>query len=196
SSSSNVSSNTVLKNYKGIEIRNSDNILIHRNTVYNNVKTGIRIDNSNKCILSENSISFQESEGIIVLASFMNNISYNSISYNDGYGISFGYRSSNNLIFINDFVRNNPTGRSQAIDDGSFNIFENNFWDDWDSPDENRDGIVDDPYLLDGLAKNRDAYPRASQTGVTWIGINTFFSIIFLGLILYLIFILLRKQKR
>lgn len=62
---------------------------------------------------------------------------------------------------MNNFLRNNADGSSQAFDNGTHNTFKFNFWDDWRGPENNADGIVDIPYLIDGNAGSYDFYPNA-----------------------------------
>ena len=33
------------------------------------------------------------------------------------------------------------------------------YWDDWNSPDDDDDGVVDNPYTITGSANNQDIYP-------------------------------------
>ena len=60
----------------------------------------------------------------------------------------------------NNFINNNQ-GAIQAWDDGQFNNFSSNFWDDWTMPDSNQDGVVDEPYSIAENAKNQDVIPQA-----------------------------------
>ena len=56
-------------------------------------------------------------------------------------------------------------GTSQGYDNGSDNIYINNFWNEWTAPDSEPNGIVDLPYSLDGLIGNADDFPLASPSG-------------------------------
>ena len=68
--------------------------------------------------------------------------------------------SGANYIYTNNFIVDDE-GRPPTYDDGSSNIFCYNFWSDWTGPDENNDGYVDNPYLIDGYANNQDSYPSS-----------------------------------
>ncbi|MHA1947635.1 MAG: hypothetical protein ACW97W_16145, partial [Candidatus Hodarchaeales archaeon] len=46
-------------------------------------------------------------------------------------------------------------------DQGQKNVFAFNYWDEWTSPDADDDGIVDNPYFINGSSKNKDLYPQA-----------------------------------
>jgi parallel beta-helix repeat protein len=108
---------------------------------------------------------------ICTLASDENLIEANMFQANRLYGLTFHSwnrelntesSSNNNVIRYNDFHENNG-GDVQAKDDGINNTFHFNYWNDWTSPDGNGDGIVDNPYSLDGWASNTDSSPWVSQ---------------------------------
>jgi parallel beta-helix repeat protein len=115
----------------GVELWETNNSIISRNRIEGN-KLGIRLGYS----------------------------SYNKIYENEikdcSYGIYLG-DSSNNTIFHNDFINNNI----QVDGINSLNLWDDgrsgNYWSDYEGPDENRDGIGDKPYIIDG--RNRDNYP-------------------------------------
>ncbi|MHA2247163.1 MAG: right-handed parallel beta-helix repeat-containing protein [Candidatus Hodarchaeales archaeon] len=107
--------------------------------------------------------------GLFVAYSSCLNIQNNEISNNSQYGIYITSNSKNNTIILNNFTDNkwHPApffaGTSQAFDDGSNNTFENNYWSEWTSPDDNFDGIIDNPYLIDGSSNSKDLYPLGSH---------------------------------
>ncbi|MHA2296655.1 MAG: NosD domain-containing protein [Candidatus Hodarchaeales archaeon] len=121
----------------------ANNTVISGNTVYNN-RLGFRFNELSYSIISGN-----------------------NFTNNDGYAIDFtgdyGYVSHDNSIEGNIFTNNNVDGSYQANDDGSKNTFIYNYWDDWTAPDSNYDGYVDDPYIIDGIAGNKDLYPLVNQ---------------------------------
>lgn len=88
----------------------------------------------------------------------------NSLISNGDFGIRIKEFSDNNLFKWNNLIGNNDNQSSQALDDGSENVFINNFWDDWNSSDSNNDGFFDTPYPIDGAAKNSDPYPLKKAT--------------------------------
>ncbi|MHA1170415.1 MAG: right-handed parallel beta-helix repeat-containing protein [Candidatus Hodarchaeales archaeon] len=130
--------------------------------------------------------------GINIYASDNNTVSYNSVSGNDGYGIAI-INSHNNTIYYNNFISNHD-GDVQAFDSEytpmSFRVcssinniqeensntqrfqqnsnFSHNYWNDWTSPDENNDGIVDIPYVIDGFyISSEDRYPLVNPVILT-----------------------------
>ncbi len=107
----------------------------------------------------------------------------NTFWYNKEYGLYIGEGSHSNHIYANSFVGNNGAGEQfneshvQACDDGYDNLWNasypkgGNYWSDWIEPDEyggpgqeidGRDGIVDEPYTIDGNAT--DNYPLVYPT--------------------------------
>ena len=97
-------------------------------------------------------------------------LSYNGI-YNSGrFGLVLGENAQNTNVTLNDFSFNlrkfkNPTA-SQSIDNGTNNLFNKNFWNDWVTPDNNGDNYVDYPYQINGTAANQDPLPRALRPTV------------------------------
>jgi len=120
----------------GILVSFSQNISIENNIIANNSYYGIVLRNSGNCTISGN-----------------------SIVKNGPWGITLSVDSSDNNILWNDFIGNHG---SQALDHGARNLFSCNYWDDWESPDENSDGIVDQVYFIDGDSHNFDARPLTS----------------------------------
>jgi len=88
---------------------------------------------------------------------------------------SFGvwiYEGTDNTIWNNTFVRNNgatDTYNSAHVQASTTagnhwnNSNRGNFWNDWQTPDVNYDGIVDLPYVLVGYPGVQDNHPLVSQ---------------------------------
>jgi hypothetical protein len=97
-----------------------------------------------------------------------NLIAWNVISNFPGWGIDIWNGANNNIIQYNGLHGNNylNPSQSQASDIGLNNSFVNNFWDDWVSPDTDQDGVVDNPYTIDGSAQNTDPFPLVSLNSV------------------------------
>jgi len=144
-----------------------DNICLRNNLSFN-YQYGMLASESDNNTFEDNAFGFNDGPGIRFESSDNNTLVENTCSYND-YGIDLA-ESSNNTICNNTFRNNNGAGdiyspaHVQASDDRSSNWWNStdgygNYWSDWTSPDSNMDGIVDDPYLLDGSAGAKDYYP-------------------------------------
>ena len=146
-----------------IRITNSSANFQITNCILNGEGEGIGItftNVSNGCIL-ENiiynnsiSISFQ-------LSSKRNIISKNQISNFTDVGIRLEEGSEFNIVKMND-VHQNSGSNSHAIDNGFYNSFAFNFWNDWVNPDSNNNGIVDTPFSIEGTSYNNDSYPLST----------------------------------
>lgn len=159
-----IDNNTITENTgAGIQLNDqAPNTSIVNNLVAHNYWWGVAT-HSNNTVFINNTISYHPYEGINLLSS-NNYLSNNLISYQEGHGILIGditrkeIVQQNNILIRNKFLDNNPDGTSQAYDTGS-NNFSHNFWDDWTAPDDNADGIVDNPYRIDGPLNNYDYFP-------------------------------------
>ncbi|MFX0207509.1 MAG: nitrous oxide reductase family maturation protein NosD [Candidatus Hodarchaeota archaeon] len=92
-------------------------------------------------------------------------ISGNVFQYNEREGVFLESQSEYFTITINSFIGNN-IGGCQASDDGSNNVFMYNYWNDWTSPDDNADSIVDEAYSISGFSNNQDLSPLTSPTAL------------------------------
>ncbi len=92
-----------------------------------------------------------------------NKIYENIIRDSTYYGLKFKDSTSDNLVYRNDFVRNNLEGTSQAYDDGESNLFyhpkllEGNYW----------LGHKRGKYLIDGLAGSSDPFTHSGPVIMT-----------------------------
>jgi parallel beta-helix repeat protein len=131
---------TIKNNWNGIATWTSD-LTILRNTIEDNFE-GITV--------------FAGSE----MQSTNIEIKYNTIKDNEYYGVNFYSYSHDNVVHHNNFENNNPTGTSQAKDDGTSNIWydvtvnEGNFW---------SDHSTSSPYSIDGTASAVDPYPLVTS---------------------------------
>jgi parallel beta-helix repeat protein len=121
-----------------------DNNSIISNTIYNCsnfAQTGGGIglhEGSDNNSITDNSIYNSPDNGITISDSSDNTISYNNIFNNTEYGLIFvSSGTENNTVTMNNFVDNNvgyPAYQSyfsQALDDGTLNIIDSNYWSDW-----------------------------------------------------------------
>ncbi len=134
---------------------------IVNNTIIENEEAGILVSDNSFIKINDNSISSNGWCGICFFEVLNSTVRNNTIFNNNlGYGATTGgialKDSSYNTIQWNDFISNiNYTCSSQAYDDrGSRNIYDHNYWNEWTSPDENLDGLVDTPYEI----STRDRY--------------------------------------
>ncbi|NHJ02826.1 MAG: hypothetical protein EAX86_11870 [Candidatus Heimdallarchaeota archaeon] len=128
------------------------------NVTYNSLLCtyrGIQLLNSNECLLRENIVNTSKNEGIILRSSSVNLISDNIIVNSTDPGKFIDSLSSNNIICFYAFL-SNPV---QGYDDGTNNSFYCNYWDDWIAIDNNNDGIIDSAYQIPGEAQNSYSFP-------------------------------------
>ncbi|MHA1451024.1 MAG: right-handed parallel beta-helix repeat-containing protein, partial [Candidatus Hodarchaeales archaeon] len=110
----------------------SHGCVIEGNNISGNSQDGISYYRSNDLVINNNSITDNNAHGIIVSRSLSCNITNNSITGNAKFGIIITSNSQSNNIKWNNFTDNNVGGISQARNDGPDNVFENNYWSDWD----------------------------------------------------------------
>ncbi|MFX1516139.1 MAG: right-handed parallel beta-helix repeat-containing protein [Promethearchaeota archaeon] len=160
-----ITSNSIFNSaYNAISIQAASDLNnIAHNTVEDSGSSGIRLESAFTNMLLNNTISNSGYDGIELLSSNYNDIFNNTILNSARYGISLIYGSDCNLIKWNDFINNNRH-KSQALDDVSLSdtTFNYNYWGEWTRPDTEPNGIVDNPYLIDGDANNKDPYPLTS----------------------------------
>jgi parallel beta-helix repeat protein len=140
--------NNLTQNAGGFDLRQQSNgNILTRNTYYNNTKYGLWCDES-----------------------LRNNITYNNFTLNKDYAINFTAKSKFNRVDHNNFVANHgatpvhSTSHVQVCDTNGTNIWntstEGNHWFDWTTPDTAPvDGIVDQPYIIDGANSPDDFKP-------------------------------------
>ncbi len=159
---------------------------IEKNHVHDNLKSGVYIYTyststpSDHNVVMWNNMSFNDGEGLYLSRSSYNDVHNNMFYNNSGYGITIYSSSNNNRVYENSFYFNHGSTDSysssavQASDYGSGNAwnisYEGNFWYDWQSPDSDGDGIVDNPYAIDGSANSRDELPLTTPTAVPEMG--------------------------
>jgi len=138
------------------------NNIIANNTFTRN-RNGIQLMSDNNCVI--NNTCKDNIIGILINVSWFNNVTINSIVNNSDFGLKCrdlnGY-CHNNLVYHNSFISNN-LGNTQASDNGPNNCWNfsrrGNYWSDQTGPDLNADGIVDNPYRINGTANARDFFP-------------------------------------
>jgi parallel beta-helix repeat protein len=138
------------------------------NQIFGNTCTGnwegIYLEGSSNNNIYDNIIQ-QNHRGISLVTISNNNEIYdNEILENTKYGAKI-MGCSNNNIYNNNFINNNGATTTynpanvQAYDNGGLGVnswdagstIGGNYWCDWTTPDNNGDGYVDFPYILDGV---------------------------------------------
>jgi parallel beta-helix repeat protein len=179
SSSRNTLANTNCSdNNVGVQLYLSDNNTLGNNDCSSNAYVGILLTSSSDNTLSSNTCS-NNACGIRLTSSSNNTIIWNQICNSTSYGV-YVDSGSNNRVWNNTFINNNGAGSTydsghvQAYDDRTNNWWNTsgtphgygNYWSDWTTPDANHDGIVDNPYVLDGSAVAKDNYPQTTKPQV------------------------------
>ncbi len=167
-----LSENTVVNNYgTGIDLEFSGNCTLMNNTVSNNVGDGIDLFICTNCILKTNFINNNTHHGINLVNSENLLVTNNTLTNNDQYAMFLSYTSVK--VFYNNFINNgNPEfyqstwANSQASDGHLGNLYFYNYWSEWITPDIDADGIVDNPYILDGSGEIQDNHPLVSPVSV------------------------------
>lgn len=160
----NVSTNLIANNKdSGIYFEDSSDLTIDGNTIKNNPFSGIYGGWSDDTTINRNIIENNLDQGIDLLDVTDGSITNNIIRDNELYGVKLG-GCDDCQVEQNDFFDNNPDGDSQVFDEGyqEKNEFSHNYWSDWLGPDRDDDGIVDDPYLIDGDNNNKDEDPETT----------------------------------
>ena len=183
-----VNNNIFNKNLVGIRLLYINNNIITNNTACGNRGEGIEIGYSSGNEVRSN-IANKNPEGIVLTHSNNNIITNNTASEND-IGIHL-YVSSGNEV-RNNFVNKNSNGivllssneniitknnivnnKNQAdIEDVTYtlykyNNFDRNYWSDYTGEDKSKDGIGDEPYVIDEA--NKDRYPYMNYSG--WLNV-------------------------
>jgi parallel beta-helix repeat protein len=145
------------------------NNITAENLELTNTSTGIALLGTNNSKIINNNCSNNEG-GIDLDKSCNNTIMNNIVSKNDRYGICVDF-STNNLIYLNNFISNAENVYSYGLAkfwnssekiNYSYNNSQHtnclgNYWDDYTGSDVVGDGIGDVPYIIDYL--NKDNYP-------------------------------------
>jgi len=149
--------------------------VISNNTCTNSRAWGIYMSSgSDNTVVENNTVSGSNGTGIAVAISNGCSIHDNLVMDSSGYAVALYFSTTGNRVWNNTFLFNNGAtdvwnaSRPQAYDGGtnSWNTSGTphgygNFWNDWTTPDMDHDGIVDNPYALNGTSAAYDYYPLA-----------------------------------
>jgi parallel beta-helix repeat protein len=174
SSNNTIRDNTCDMNEDGISLHSAINNTICNNTCSNNDYGIVLYQWSSNNTLINNTCVNNQYGMYLGLESNDNIISWNCVCNNANYGVVLAFVTTFNIhhnrIWGNTFYYNNGAGdvydpaHVQASDSGTCNSWNGtdgygNYWSDWTGPDADVNGVVDEPYLLDGSAGVKDYYP-------------------------------------
>jgi len=162
----------------GITLAHSDNITLKDSVIEGQNLKGIHLRENEEIRICSNTIKSNLGYGILIEDSNYNNITNNLIKDSSAYGIRVDEDSAHNHIYLNSFRYNNADRLfytekrpSQARDDNY--LLQNrwyseddlgNHWAPHTGTDENRDGIIDEPYEIEGDSIY-DNHPLSSLIG-------------------------------
>ncbi len=172
SSGNTLTDNTTSNNVSGIRLySSSDNNTLTGNTASNN-QIGIYLYSSSGNTLTDNTTSNNIYGIYLGYSSINNTLAINTANWNYNYGI-YLYYASNNKIYNNSFIDNTTQACVEGGGGNVFNLYKpigGNHWNDWTTPDSDRDGFVDSPYIFSG---GQDNLPLADQYGWLVVGPST-----------------------
>ena len=158
---------------RGIHLMENINVDIDHNNISENTGGGIGLFshyspswniNIIQNTISNNGDGGQYDGGIYLQdCSNCSIIKNNTISFNRPYGV-FLYRSSDNILYQNNFMNNTENAYNKKCSNTWNNSTEGNYWDDYTGADNNGDGIGDTQYNI-GVGYNYDHYPLMFQYG-------------------------------
>lgn len=156
----------------GLYASTSDGLMVVNNTCEHNLDHGIMLQWCDEGTYQQNNCSFNSEDGLHLSESQYNRITGNVFEGNLNYGVyvySYPPFTGGNTVCGNVFLWNNGGGK-QAYCSGSQDVWNSsaggNWWSDWQSPDDNSDGIVDLPYVLDGGYGIKDYLPLTGLTEI------------------------------
>ena len=170
STGSTITNNKCSANSLGIYLYSSkENTLLGNNCSGNSYK-GIELYSSSKSTVTSNNCSSNLMLGIELYSSNSNTITDNTCSWNSKYGIYVEIDCMKNHIYNNVVISNNGatlaynSSHIQAYDGNKTNYWNDtngkgNYWSDWTGPDNNKDGVVDSPYIINATFSAKDFFP-------------------------------------
>lgn len=154
----------------GLYTFSTSNSIFRANDIRSNGKRGIDIDTPRR------EINIQDRP----IPSENNTVYKNSIKNSEGYGIHISGYSFDNEIFLNAVTSNRleiqdhisaeqSQGFEKVPDDALSNHWNSkdglgNYWGEWTGVDDNRNGIIDSPYDIEG-GDSKDNFPLSSTIG-------------------------------
>ncbi|MFW9779359.1 MAG: nitrous oxide reductase family maturation protein NosD [Candidatus Heimdallarchaeota archaeon] len=133
--------------------------IFENNTIRKTTSKAIFLSNVQNSTITNNTVDHAGTEGVHIAGptSVFNSMRHNLIINSQLHGLRL--EGGNNLVQENTFIDNNKGNGKQAIQFSQGpNQITHNYWNDWTSPDTDNDGIVDNPYVLDGI-DGQDNFP-------------------------------------
>jgi parallel beta-helix repeat protein len=161
-----ITDNNIYNNSVGIGLRDSSSNIITNNYINSNTYCGIGLRNASNTILASN-VAKNNEYGIWL--SYCTNFTVAGNTLADNWGGIYLNNSDSNTIFHNNIINN--TCQSEIVNSTSIwdADFEGNYWNNHDGLDTDKDGIANNPYIID--ANNTDNYPLMgpfSDFTITW----------------------------
>jgi parallel beta-helix repeat protein len=159
--------------YIGVSLFECDQFLVSHTDCSGELEAGISVQSTDGGSILNSSLSWGR-VGLLTTTVTNLRVVGNLFYNNSEQAVYLGASSSSNQLYNNTFAYNNGALDNssgsflQAYDGGSSNTWydsinsRGNYWNDWISPDATGDGIVDDPYVIQGPAGSRDMYPLVS----------------------------------
>ncbi len=169
----------------GIDLRYTTTTTVADNVMSNNHGdasvgdgSGLQAIYSDSNAIRNNTVALND-KGLTILTGNMNQLNGNLLYGNTFYGTWLGSGTAGNAIWNNTFAYNNgatalySASHRQARDDTGSNAWYlilasghwGNYWNDTSGwPDSNHDGILDNPYPLDGTGSASDPFPLVVRT--------------------------------
>jgi parallel beta-helix repeat protein len=140
-----------IDNWEGIWLSFVKDFTIRNCIFMNNVK-GMDLDHCQNGLITENKFENNSWHAIVLAGGYSSNSDitiWNNIFLNNN-GVTSTYNLTNTQVTDNTQIGSNYWNNS---------IGQGNHWSDWTAPDNNKDGIVDIPYIINGSAGAKDYYP-------------------------------------
>lgn len=149
-----VNNNRIINNNNGIGIYYSSKNIINSNIITSNNKYGIFCYYCTGNTISNNVIDFSNEDGAGLYYSIDNVFYGNVINSNNKNGIGLYFYSQENTIYCNNFYTNPVLSELRNYWDRNN---KGNYWSYYSGRDSDKDGIGDNPYIIDAI--NRDEHP-------------------------------------
>ncbi|MDG6223990.1 MAG: right-handed parallel beta-helix repeat-containing protein [Candidatus Thermoplasmatota archaeon] len=170
----------VIVNYDGGNQAEGMNLVDH-NIIVDNGKEGIKA-NGKDSTYRNNTVTGNAGNGFTIWKHDNNEVYWNNVTDNGGHGamikLHWQLSSTQNTIRMNNFIDNalsyQPLQVAQGMDESSGNRWngssKGNYWSDHTTPDNDSDGIVDTPYIVNSTNGIADRRPVTTPFGITVIG--------------------------